>query len=139
LNRSGQGRGRGEGERDNRKSDAQTDSQTAQLQTEGGIKTWFLRVLFKIMRRASRLFWTNPNASNTLKPMEKATLILTSLVFVVVLYIASTGPAWALVSHGHFSKSAFQTIYTPLAGLENHCPGDLLWRYENWWAPKIEF
>ena len=70
--------------------------------------------------------------------MKKTKWIVASLVFIAVLYIASIGPAWALTKHGHISKPAFQTIYSPLAGLENHCPGDLLWRYESWWAPKMD-
>ena len=70
--------------------------------------------------------------------MKKITLIVGALVLVAVLYIATIGPAWALTKHGHLSKPAFQTIYSPLAGLENHCPGDLLWRYENWCAPVMD-
>lgn len=70
--------------------------------------------------------------------MKKTILIVASLVFIGVLYIASIGPAWALTQHGHISKPAFQAVYLPLVALEDHCPGDLLWRYESWWAPKMD-
>jgi hypothetical protein len=70
--------------------------------------------------------------------MNKAALILASPLIFVLMYIASVGPAWALVRHGYISKSAFEKAYLLLGPLENHCPGDLLWRYENWWAPKLE-
>jgi hypothetical protein len=70
--------------------------------------------------------------------MKNTILTVAALVFAAALYIVSIGPAWALAKHGHFSRRAFQTIYSPLAGLENHCPGDLLWRYENRWAPVMD-
>lgn len=69
--------------------------------------------------------------------MKEVPLIVGSLVLVAVLYIASIGPVWSLTKHGYISESVFATVYAPLAGLEDHCSGDLLWRYENWWAPKM--
>jgi len=70
--------------------------------------------------------------------MKKRMLIVSSLVFIAVLYVASIGPAWALTKQGHISKPAFQSVYLPLVALEDHCPADLLWRYESWWAPKMD-
>jgi len=54
-------------------------------------------------------------------------------------YVLSAGPAWALASHGVISNRVFGVLYLPLVPLENHCPGDLFWRYENWWAPAVRF
>jgi len=70
--------------------------------------------------------------------MKKMTLIVGGLVIITVLYIASIGPAWALTEHGYISEPIFQALYSPLGGLENHCPGDLLWRYESWCAPMSD-
>jgi hypothetical protein len=67
---------------------------------------------------------------------KKTVMLVGLLIFVGTLYIASIGPAWALAKTGRISTSAFQSIYSPLTGLEKHCPGDLLKRYENWWAPS---
>jgi hypothetical protein len=69
---------------------------------------------------------------------KKRLKILGLLVIIGVLYVASMGPAWALAKRGHIPKSAYQTVYLPLLVLEDHCPGNLLWRYENWWAPKMD-
>ena len=70
--------------------------------------------------------------------MKKTALIAASLAVIAVLYTASIGPAWALTKRGHFSKQAFQAVYLPLMAFEDHCPGDLLWRYESWWSPKMD-
>ena len=54
---------------------------------------------------------------------------------IALVYVLSVGPAWALAQRGVISKTAVMAFYRPLGWLECHCPGDLLWRYCNWWAP----
>lgn len=71
--------------------------------------------------------------------MKTASLILASLLSLAALYTATIGPAWALTQHEHLSRRAFETFYSPLLRFEDHCPGDLLWKYQNWWSPKFEF
>ena len=54
-----------------------------------------------------------------------------------VIYLLSTGPAWWLHKHGVISDSAFTVMYQPIACCIKNSPGDILYRYIDWWSPVI--
>jgi hypothetical protein len=57
----------------------------------------------------------------------------------VVLYGLSTGPVWWLHKQGAFSKSTFAFAYRPMGYFIENSPGDVCYRYIDWWSPVIGF
>ena len=87
-----------------------------------------------VFRAVAQLWIVRPHMRATLKITGT---IVASLLLLAALYVASMGPAWGLMLHGCIAKPTFRAVYSPLSELEANCPGDLLWRYEDWCAKSI--
>ena len=46
--------------------------------------------------------------------------VTVGLIFVLLVYVFSTGPAWWLVSKGVLSWPTFRAVYKPIAFLEDY-------------------
>jgi hypothetical protein len=78
---------------------------------------------------------TPENESWSIRFLQLVTVGLATFV----LYGLSTGPAWWLHKHGVLSHSGYCRIYQPIGYAIEHSPGDIVFRYIDWWSPVIKF